>query len=166
MKRWQLPVKSVESLLMLLSAVVASIGVVSAVIGVLALVRIADQIDRLDHLSDRTRVLTEENDRRINEIQESRRQGLAFTCATLSAVIDSGRLTILAGPRSISPELEAGLRPLGFPPLAERIAAAEVGAKIYAQRISEAVEKATNQRGLVRKDGSLNCMRLQRVVVR
>jgi hypothetical protein len=98
-------------------------------------------------------------------IQAGRREGQKATCAALGAVIDAGRATITAGiPKPGSPltPFERSLRRLGYPPRAQRRTVAERAARQYGLAIAVAVERETGRKGLVRRDGTLNCEALAR----
>jgi hypothetical protein len=95
--------------------------------------------------------------------QEGRRIGQAATCAAVSAVIDSGRATIASGSAISPPQFERALEGLGLPPQRIRERQAAVAARLYAQGIASAVEEAAHVRGIVGRDGSLNCKRLRRI---
>lgn len=94
---------------------------------------------------------------------EGRRIGQLVTCSSISAVIDAGRATI-TGSNSIGPpRLERSLEALGLPPQRVRERQAQLGARLYAQSIAQKVETASGVRGIVKKDGSLNCALLRRL---
>lgn len=94
---------------------------------------------------------------------EGRRIGQLITCASISAVIDAGRATI-TGSNSIGPpRLERSLEALGLPPPSVRARQAQIGARLYAQSIAQKVETASGVRGIVRRDGSLNCALLRKL---
>jgi hypothetical protein len=73
------------------------------------------------------------------EAQAGRRVAIAVTCAALSAVIDQGRATISAS----------------------HTQRARRAADAYRDGIAQRVQRQTGVHGLVRRDGSLDCDRLQ-----
>lgn len=96
---------------------------------------------------------------------------LDVTCGAASAVIEAGRRTITGSSVARDPKTgkvdqkrELALRKLGFPPLKVRERHAAEAAAEYAREIARRVEEQSGRRGLVRKDGALDCGRLKRAV--
>jgi hypothetical protein len=87
---------------------------------------------------------------------EGRRTAVAITCGAVSAVIESGRASILAGVQ-LPPKLERRLVSYGYPTKPERVVAARKAANAYSLGIASAVEKESGVQGIVRRDGSLDC---------
>lgn len=94
---------------------------------------------------------------------EGRRIGQLITCASISAVIDAGRATITGSNQIGPPRFERSLEALGLPRREVREQQAQTGARLYAQSIARKVETASGVRGIVKKDGSLNCALLRRL---
>lgn len=82
------------------------------------------------------------------------------TCAAISAVVDAGRATLLAGGKAQPEPFETNLRKLGYPSLARRRKAAELAAATYARSIATEVARITGRDDLVNADGTLDCARL------
>lgn len=101
----------------------------------------------------------------VDQQKEGRKVAVAAICGATSAVIEAGRATITGGAAGISGEFERNLRELGYPPRKIRQEQAEQAAQMYARTIAEGVRASAGKqsRGLVRKDGTLNCQRLQQV---
>lgn len=99
---------------------------------------------------------------RVERQREGRAIAINVMCGGISSVIEAGRATI-TGSSTLSPEFERNLERLGYPPERQRKAAARAAAKGYAASIAAAVQQESGVRGLVRKDGSLNCERLRQV---
>jgi hypothetical protein len=97
----------------------------------------------------------------IKSNHEGRRAAVNVTCATLSAVIESGRETLRAGAQIGPPRFERGLTRMGLPPLADRQRAADLAATHYSKNIATEVERQSGVRGLVLPDGRLDCSRLR-----
>jgi hypothetical protein len=98
----------------------------------------------------------------ITSTNEGRRIGSAITCATNSAIIDAGRVTIESG-ATINPHRFAqALEHLGLPPDATRKQAAMAAARAYARKISRTVVKQSGIHGVIRADGSLDCAAVRR----
>lgn len=99
--------------------------------------------------------------RAIERVEAGRRVGSAITCATTSAIIDAGRDTIRASAYVRPKEFAIALESLGLPPFTTRAEYANAAAQAYARKISVAVGK-TGVRGVVREDGTLDCVALQK----
>jgi hypothetical protein len=95
---------------------------------------------------------------------EGRRIGSSITCSVISSVIEAGRDQILSSATPGPPNFEANLRKLGYPPIKVRREAAQAAAHQYASRIAWRVKEASGLRGIIRKDGTLNCPNLQKAV--
>lgn len=93
--------------------------------------------------------------------REQRSNSLSITCATIGAVIEQGRKTIIGPPTP--PPYEKKLEALGFPPFPVRFAAQKQAAQAYAQGISNVVERQTGFDNVVNANGSLNCDRLSSI---
>lgn len=90
-----------------------------------------------------------------------RRVAVGATCAAVSGVIEAGRATIASGV-IIKPKLfERNLERLGLPPVDVRRDSAEDAAVAYSRAIAIRVAQATHNSSLVRKNGTLDCRRLQ-----
>lgn len=94
---------------------------------------------------------------------EGRRLSLTATCSTLSGVIEAGRATILGGVIIRPREFERNLERMGLPPQRVRRHSATTAAAAYAEAIARRVEQATGKKGLIRKDGTLDCSLLRRI---
>lgn len=92
-----------------------------------------------------------------------RKISLGVTCSALSAVIDAGRTTIGNASQLQPSRLRRNLERLGYPSLKVRQAAASKAAEIYAQSITDRVDKATGKQGIIRSDGTLDCKKLGQV---
>jgi hypothetical protein len=97
----------------------------------------------------------------IQSNHEGRRAAVNVTCATLSAVIESGRETLQAGAAIGPPRFERELRRIGLPPLADRQRGADLAAARYSKGIATEVERQSGVKGLVLPDGRLDCSRLR-----
>jgi hypothetical protein len=98
----------------------------------------------------------------LREQRQGRTVAVRALCAATSAVIDAGRATITGSGGAVgSPRFVRALERLGYPPKRVREQQAQKAAQFYAQAISKRIETATKQKGLARKDGSLDCRRLQ-----
>jgi hypothetical protein len=100
---------------------------------------------------------------RLTEAQRTgRRLALGVTCAFGSAISEAGRRTI-GNAMPLPPGVEALLEAHGFPSFGERRAQAQIASNEYVAAISAAVERQVGRKGdgLVRPDGTLDCMRLQ-----
>jgi hypothetical protein len=91
---------------------------------------------------------------------EGRRIAIGITCGAVSSVIEAGRATILAGVQ-LPPRLERRLVSYGYPPRAKRIAAARQSAQQYSAGIANAVEKESGVQGIVRENGTLDCVKVK-----
>jgi hypothetical protein len=100
--------------------------------------------------------------RAIGRVETGRKVGSAITCAATSAVIDAGRATIKAGANVRPREFAQSLEELGLPSTATRKQLAEAAADAYALAISRAVVEQSGVRGVVRRDGTLDCAALRR----
>lgn len=103
--------------------------------------------------------------RTTTQIQEGRRAGQQITCAANAAVIDAGRSVITGHapgkpPATPPPAVERTLRKLGYPPFAVRQQQAERAGDEYGRQIARAIQRATRVKGLVKRDGTLDCERL------
>lgn len=99
------------------------------------------------------------------QIQEGRRAGQQITCAANAAVIDAGRSVITGHAPGKPPApppraVERTLRKLGYPPFAVRQQRAERAGDEYGRQIARAIQRATRVKGLVKRDGTLDCKRL------
>lgn len=106
------------------------------------------------------------NQTAIHKIQASRQVAVNVTCGINAAIIDAGRSIILSGTKKRPPASnERALRKLGFPPYKVRKTQAQQAAAAYAQFISHAVQQqvGARARGVVRRDGSIDCAALRRV---
>lgn len=112
------------------------------------------KVDHAELRADHATILAERN-------LQGRKAAVAVTCSAISAVIDAGRATIGAS-INVSPKLERNLRRLGYPSKHQRQKNAKVAARRYATSISRAVARETGTKGLVHKDGTLNCNRLKK----
>lgn len=96
---------------------------------------------------------------------EGRRTSIAVICGAMNGVIQAGRSVILAptDPRVPVSPLERSLERLGYPPRPVRRTQALQAASRYAAVIAQAVRESADGsgRGVVRRDGTLNCGRLQ-----
>jgi hypothetical protein len=116
-------------------------------------------------------------DEQAVEQRAGRQLGIRTTCAVQSAVIQAAISTIHASTTVGSPRFEANLRRLGYPPLAVRRRSADRAARAYAVVIAAAVrdeiargntsparrgQTSPMPKGLVRRDGTLNCTVLVR----
>jgi hypothetical protein len=101
------------------------------------------------------------NAKRINDIQKGRQSSVATTCAATNAVVLAGQATLRAGGAPLPPRLEASLRALGYPTLAQRQAQAAKAARAYSLTISRAIAQSAHRNDLVSPDGSLRCDRLR-----
>lgn len=101
----------------------------------------------------------------VERQKEGRRVAVQAICGATSAVIEAGRATITGGATGVGGEFERNLRALGYPPRKVRQRQAMQAAEAYARTIAEGVRQAAgvNARGLVRRDGTLDCQRLQQV---
>lgn len=103
---------------------------------------------------------------RTHELTVEQAQGRTVAinalCASVSAIVDAGRQTIISGSEGLPTRLERALERLGYPPHKVRSAQAQAAARAYGALIAHRVEQATNARGLARPDGSLDCKRLRR----
>lgn len=99
------------------------------------------------------------------DVDEGRRLAQRVTCATLGAVIEQGRSTIEGGAYITPREFERALVGLGLPPLEARIERANVAAQGYAEGIAFVVERESGVRGIVRRDGTLDCDRLRKLTL-
>lgn len=110
----------------------------------------------------------------LREVQrqqiEGRRLGSGVTCAFGGAIANAGRQVLMSAPEPQTPDqkrFEAFLVRNGYPPFAERQAAAKVAGRLYVASIAAEVEKQTGLRSVVVKKGpragTLDCDRLQRV---
>lgn len=100
------------------------------------------------------------NSKRINDIQTGRRSSVGTTCAVTNAVILAGQATLKSSSRPLPPKLEASLRALGYPTLAQRRVQSERAATAYALTISRAIARSAHRSDLVSPNGSLRCERL------
>lgn len=103
--------------------------------------------------------------RAVSKQAEGRRIAVQIICGATSGVIEAGRATITGQTSAaFSPVFERNLERLGFPPKAQRESVARRQAVLYAKFIAKRVRDVADGRGrgIVRKDGSLNCDRLQR----
>lgn len=104
------------------------------------------------------------NNSDLADQKAGRSAALDVTCGTNKAIIEAGRTIILGGTeRPPTPEMETALRRLGFPPYAVRREQAEVSAAAYALRIAQTIQEQSGKKGIVNRDGSLNCDRLKAV---
>lgn len=94
------------------------------------------------------------------EQREGRRAAVDVVCAATSAVIDAGRATIIGGAEDLDPEFARNLERLGYPPRDVRRDQAQQAAQAYAAAIAKKVEDATGVTGIVRRNGTLDCVRL------
>lgn len=109
-------------------------------------------------------VVGRESTQRATDIQESRKIATGVMCAFGSALADAGRATISGG--DIQPPVFArNLERLGLPPKSVRVAGAKTAGAAYVTAIVAAVEQQTGIKGFVRKDGTLDCAKLQRATV-
>jgi hypothetical protein len=100
----------------------------------------------------------------VSKVREGRERSQQVVCAVMSAAIDAGRAQILNVPE-LPPRLEAALEAQGYPTLGQRRAAAREAARAYAQTMAVAVRDTLGPegRGIVRADGTLDCVQLGRV---
>jgi hypothetical protein len=92
---------------------------------------------------------------------EGRKTAVSITCGAISAVIEAGRTSITGG--AVPPgRFERNLVRLGYPPEAERKAAAKKAADAYSLSIAKAIERESGVQGIVSETGSLDCDRLRR----
>jgi hypothetical protein len=104
---------------------------------------------------------------RADEAQrEGRRIAVQSTCAAISAVVDAGRATLLAGAKAQPQPFERNLLKLGFPSLERRRKASELAAATYARSIATEVARITDRKDLVNRDGTLNCALLNKAAVK
>lgn len=108
-------------------------------------------------------VALEDRTRNITRIDEGRTVSVQTTCAAISAVIDAGRATIQQSGMSLPTRYERELRKLGAPSASERRVSLELAAATYARMIATRVQRSTGRTDLVRRDGTLDCRKLQRV---
>lgn len=94
--------------------------------------------------------------------QQGRATAISALCASVSAVVNSGRQTIQAGTVIQSKRFERNLVRLGYPDEEARKSAAMVAARAYGQQIAQAVEDESHVKGVARPDGSLDCEKLKR----
>jgi hypothetical protein len=95
---------------------------------------------------------------------KGRRVAIGVTCGATSAIIEAGRSIITGESQGALPKsAEKALRALGFPPRKQRRHQALLAAKAYAKSISDAIEKQSGVKGIVRRNGSLNCDLYQRI---
>lgn len=101
----------------------------------------------------------------VAQIQRGRRIGTKINCAALGAVSQAGRQIIENSAQAVPPRLEHALEALGFPPVAQRIAAAKASADAYVRAISSDIDRQIGQRHdrLVRSDGTIDCHELERL---
>ncbi len=97
----------------------------------------------------------------ISRVEAGRKVGSAITCAATSAVIDAGRTTIKAGAYVRPREFARALEDLGLPPQTTRERYAAIAADAYARNVSRAVLSGSGVRGVVRRDGTLDCKALR-----
>ena len=97
----------------------------------------------------------------LSDQREGRSIAVQTTCIAISAVVDAGRATLLAGGRPQPQPFERNLLKLGFPPLAKREKAAQIAAATYSRSIASRVAAITGRVDLVKPDGSLDCNRLR-----
>ena len=102
-------------------------------------------------------------DQAVQQVQGGRRAALRVSCATTSAVIEAGRRTLTAQVGTRVTEFERKLIELGYPPRRVRDRQARAAARAYGEFIATRIEEATGVRGLVRKDGGLDCTRFAAV---
>lgn len=93
-------------------------------------------------------------------VREGRSFTVNVTCASISAVIDAGRATITGQNGTVSGEFARNLERLGYPPKNVRKRQQRIAARKYAEFIARRVEEATGAKGVVRRNGTLNCGRL------
>lgn len=97
------------------------------------------------------------------DVQEGRRFAVSVNCAATSAVIEAGRATITGGAAGVGGEFERNLERLGYPPRKVRKRQAKQAGRAYAAAIARQVEKAAGVKGVVHRDGTLDCPRLTRL---
>jgi hypothetical protein len=100
----------------------------------------------------------------LDKVQQGRRQTIAINCGATAAVIDAGR-TLIKGSaaKPFPPQLERFLHSLGYPPRPVRQKQAKAAADAYAAAISSRIAATSGVHGLIRRDGSLDCRRIQRI---
>ena len=97
----------------------------------------------------------------LSDQREGRAVAVQTTCTVISAVVDAGRATLLAGGAPQPQPFERNLLRLGFPSLVKRQKAAQIAAATYSRSIANRVAAITGRRDLVKPDGSLDCDRLR-----
>lgn len=108
---------------------------------------------------------TERADRAIKDQVEGRKAAVQIICGVSSAIIDAGRATITGNSAGLPTQFERNLERLGYPPRHVRRAQARELGRQYAQAIAERVQAVADgkAKGIVRKNGTLNCTRLLEV---
>lgn len=116
-------------------------------------------------LLDDTNDLADDTHRLAEQQRDGRAVAIDALCGAISGVVEAGRATITAGTGKDDKEtaFTRALVRLGYPPISVRRTQANDAAKAYGKAIAKAVEDATKQKHLTRKDGSLDCSRVKRV---
>lgn len=98
------------------------------------------------------------SDDAIQQQKQGRTSAVQVTCGALSAVIEAGRATLGADVQP--PEFRRALERLGLPPRRARSEAAKVAGNAYRKSIADSIERQAHVKGLVQKDGTLDCNKL------
>lgn len=131
------------SRVLLVALVCATVlSVVALIIATIAIVNVSDSVDRQ---------------------AEGRKVAIEVICGVTSGIIEAGRATITGqSSGGMDPEFIRNLEKLGYPPKRQREAAARLAAEAYARSIAERVESEAGVEGVVRQNGTLDCLALKR----